>query len=228
MFKKPLSHLKTSSPLRSSDCRKLRQRIVAAFGLTPEQGDVLVPDGTLSVKFSTYTNETGVSSCQSSISWYSVHFQNLGCILGCRGKPSLVHDWKKFGRSHPFDLHVMEEGRPLTLPFYAIVCHTYSSGRCWSDDSGRSVDIPSFFSNKYLIDTHTHPQDSYTLPPVFGWTSTSSNLSSGIEWWKRSGVPSSCCWPYVGVKQSFARFWEEGESSPCDPHLERSSLGNGI
>jgi translation initiation factor 2D len=51
--------------LRSSDCRKLRQRIVAAFGLAPEQGNVLVPDGTLSVKFSTYTNETGVSSCQS-------------------------------------------------------------------------------------------------------------------------------------------------------------------
>jgi len=68
MFKKPLSHLKTSSPLRSSDCRKLRQRVVAAFGLTPGQGDVLVPDGTLSVKFSTYTNETGVSSCQSIIS----------------------------------------------------------------------------------------------------------------------------------------------------------------
>jgi translation initiation factor 2D len=61
MFKKPLSNLKTSAPLRSSDRRKLRQRVVAAFQLSPEEGDNLVPEGILSVKFSTYSDEPGVS-----------------------------------------------------------------------------------------------------------------------------------------------------------------------
>ncbi|KAF9478572.1 eukaryotic translation initiation factor SUI1 family protein [Pholiota conissans] len=60
MFKKPLSNLKTSAPLRSSDRRKLKQRIVAAYGITSEEGDILVPDGLLSIKFSTHVEEPGV------------------------------------------------------------------------------------------------------------------------------------------------------------------------
>ena len=61
MFKKPLSNLKTTAPLRSSDRKKLRQRVVAAFKLTPEDGDNLVPEGVLSIKFSSYSDEPGVS-----------------------------------------------------------------------------------------------------------------------------------------------------------------------
>ncbi|KAJ7041154.1 eukaryotic translation initiation factor SUI1 family protein [Mycena alexandri] len=61
MFKKPLSTLKTSAPLRSSDRRKLKQRVISSFELSPEDGDVLVPEGILSVKFSTHLNEPGVA-----------------------------------------------------------------------------------------------------------------------------------------------------------------------
>jgi translation initiation factor 2D len=60
MFKKPLSNLKTSAPLRSSDRRKLKQRVITAFNLQAEDGDVLVPDGIESVKFSTHLEEPGV------------------------------------------------------------------------------------------------------------------------------------------------------------------------
>lgn len=60
MFKKPLSGLKTSAPLRSSDRRKLKQRVVEAFNVSSEEGDLLVPDGILSVKFSTHLDEPGV------------------------------------------------------------------------------------------------------------------------------------------------------------------------
>ena len=60
MFKKSLNNLKTSAPLRSSDRRKLKQRTVSAFGLTAEEGDALVPDGILSVKFSTHLDAPGV------------------------------------------------------------------------------------------------------------------------------------------------------------------------
>ena len=67
MFKKPLNNLKTSAPLRSSDRRKLKQRTVSAFGLTAEEGDALVPDGILSVKFSTHLDEPGVRCFLSKI-----------------------------------------------------------------------------------------------------------------------------------------------------------------
>ncbi|KAJ6482936.1 eukaryotic translation initiation factor SUI1 family protein [Mycena vitilis] len=60
MFKKSLN-AKTSSPLRSSDRRKLKQRVVASFGISPEDGDLLVPEGILSVKFHTHLNEPGIA-----------------------------------------------------------------------------------------------------------------------------------------------------------------------
>jgi len=60
MFKKPLSNLKTSAPLRSSDRRKLKKHIVSLYGLQPEEGDILMPEGILSVKFSTHIEEHGV------------------------------------------------------------------------------------------------------------------------------------------------------------------------
>jgi hypothetical protein len=60
MFKKPLGSLKTSAPLRSSDRRRLKQRVVESFQTSSEDGDLLVPDGILSVKFSTHLNEPGV------------------------------------------------------------------------------------------------------------------------------------------------------------------------
>ncbi|KAJ8502998.1 hypothetical protein ONZ45_g11242 [Pleurotus djamor] len=61
MFKKPLSNLKTSAPLRSSDRRKLKQRVVQSFAVTDEIGDLLVPEGILSVKFLTHLKEPGTA-----------------------------------------------------------------------------------------------------------------------------------------------------------------------
>jgi translation initiation factor 2D len=61
MFKKPLGNLKTSAPLRNSDRRKLKQHIIQAFSLDQDVGDELVPDGLLSVKFKTHTDEPGVA-----------------------------------------------------------------------------------------------------------------------------------------------------------------------
>lgn len=77
MFKKPLSNLKTSAPLRSSDRRKLKQRATAAYNLTPEEGDILVPDGILSVKFSTHVDEPGVSNGKRGFDG------SLSFITGC-------------------------------------------------------------------------------------------------------------------------------------------------
>lgn len=61
MFKKPLGGLKTSAPIRSSERRKLKQRVVSVFGLSADDGDALVPEGVLSIKFITHLDEQGVS-----------------------------------------------------------------------------------------------------------------------------------------------------------------------
>ncbi|TBU43036.1 eukaryotic translation initiation factor SUI1 family protein [Dichomitus squalens] len=62
MFKKPLAELKTSAPLRGSDRRKLRQRVLQSYpNLPPEEGDALVPDGLQSQKFSTHLDDPGVA-----------------------------------------------------------------------------------------------------------------------------------------------------------------------
>lgn len=81
MFKKPLSNLKTAgtsihgphctgmacsendpaAPLRGSDRRKFRQRVIETFNIAPEDGERLVPEGLQSVKFLTHLDEPGVS-----------------------------------------------------------------------------------------------------------------------------------------------------------------------
>ncbi|EIN05785.1 hypothetical protein PUNSTDRAFT_145708 [Punctularia strigosozonata HHB-11173 SS5] len=61
MFSKPLGSLKTTAPVRSSDRRKLKQTVVQTFGLQAEEGDLLVPEGLKSVKFTTHRKERGVA-----------------------------------------------------------------------------------------------------------------------------------------------------------------------
>ncbi|KAI0946076.1 hypothetical protein AcV7_010146 [Taiwanofungus camphoratus] len=75
MFKKPLAELKTSAPLRSSDRRKLKQRVLQTFpALQADEGDLLVPEGLLSQKFSTHLDEPGVAyfSPEGDPLWFSV------------------------------------------------------------------------------------------------------------------------------------------------------------
>jgi hypothetical protein len=57
----PASAGRPIAPLRTSDRRKLRQRVVQTYGVSPELGDLLVPDGLMAQKVATYTNDPGVS-----------------------------------------------------------------------------------------------------------------------------------------------------------------------
>ncbi|KAI0656239.1 eukaryotic translation initiation factor SUI1 family protein [Cubamyces menziesii] len=75
MFKKALADLKTSAPLRSSDRRKLKQRVLQAYPiLQPEEGDLLVPDGLQSQKFNTHLEEPGVAylSPEGDPLWFTI------------------------------------------------------------------------------------------------------------------------------------------------------------
>ncbi|KIJ61221.1 hypothetical protein HYDPIDRAFT_177119 [Hydnomerulius pinastri MD-312] len=92
MFKKPLSKFKTSAPLRSSDRRKLKQRVVQAFGVSPEDGDLLVPDGLMSQKIVTYSDEPGVVylSPEGDPLWFTVGKGTDDLI------PTVYTLWKKY------------------------------------------------------------------------------------------------------------------------------------
>lgn len=59
MFKRPLLHVKTSAPLRSSDVRKTREELLAfeTLPLTPALAKQLAPDGLLVCKASTHLDE---------------------------------------------------------------------------------------------------------------------------------------------------------------------------
>ncbi|KAH9887063.1 eukaryotic translation initiation factor SUI1 family protein [Cubamyces lactineus] len=75
MFKKALADLKTSAPLRSSDRRKLKQRVLQAYPMIqPEEGDLFVPDGLQSQKFSTHLEDPGVAylSPEGDPLWFTI------------------------------------------------------------------------------------------------------------------------------------------------------------
>ena len=64
LWPRKLTHDSHVAPLRSSDRKKLRQRVLQSYpSLPPEDGDSLVPDGLQSQKFSTHLEEPGVRFC---------------------------------------------------------------------------------------------------------------------------------------------------------------------
>ncbi|KAL1705931.1 hypothetical protein EV121DRAFT_202551 [Schizophyllum commune] len=73
MFRKPLT-LKTSSAVRNSDKRKLRQRIASTFACSTEDADILVPDNIQSTNFRTYNDAPGVLylDADGTPLWYSL------------------------------------------------------------------------------------------------------------------------------------------------------------
>jgi len=118
MFKKSLGSLKTSgnyfrgnltrlfkcnlnsfigtAPLRSSDRRKLKQRVVQLFPEIPPEDEQLVPDGLLSVKFSTHLEEPGVSVDLSMknfwlISRWTLNELIVDCLFGAEWRSVVVH-----------------------------------------------------------------------------------------------------------------------------------------
>ncbi|KAJ7353685.1 eukaryotic translation initiation factor SUI1 family protein [Mycena albidolilacea] len=125
MFKKPLSTLKTSAPLRSSDRRKLKQRAIASFGLSPEDGDVLVPEGILSVKFNTHLNEHGIAylSPDGDPLWFTVGKGSEDLV------PTVYTMWKRpnllpFLSTPAAVIPVLVGGADLMIP--GVVHHTPS------------------------------------------------------------------------------------------------------
>ncbi|KAJ7619471.1 eukaryotic translation initiation factor SUI1 family protein [Roridomyces roridus] len=119
MFKKPLHTLKTSAPLRSSDRRKLKQRVIDAFTLDPELGDALVPEGILTIKFNTHLDEPGVAYLSPEASadplWFSLGKGSEELI------PSVYTLWKRpdllpFLSTPPAVIPILVGGADLMIP----------------------------------------------------------------------------------------------------------------
>ncbi|TFK27317.1 hypothetical protein FA15DRAFT_666610 [Coprinopsis marcescibilis] len=125
MFKKPLSNLKTSAPLRSSDRRKLKQRVITSFNISAEDGDLLVPDGLQSEKFSTHLEEPGVVYLSSSGDplWFTIGKGSEDLI------PTTYTLWKKsdllpFVSTPSAVIPILTGGADLMIP--GVVHHTPS------------------------------------------------------------------------------------------------------
>ncbi|KAI6038681.1 hypothetical protein EDC04DRAFT_3018170 [Pisolithus marmoratus] len=88
MCKKPLSNLKTTAPLRGSDKRKLKQRVIVVYNVSPEIGDILVPERLISQKFATNTNARG--SPDGDPLWFS-HGKGADDLI-----PTVYTLWKKY------------------------------------------------------------------------------------------------------------------------------------
>ncbi|ESK85165.1 eukaryotic translation initiation factor sui1 family protein [Moniliophthora roreri MCA 2997] len=125
MFKKPLGNLKTSSPLRNSDRKKLRNRITESFSIPVEDAGMLVPEGILSVKFSTHLNEQGLAylSPDGNPLWFTVGKGSEDMI------PTVYTLWKN-PRLLPFlstpkaVIPILVGGADLMIP--GVVHHTPS------------------------------------------------------------------------------------------------------
>lgn len=66
----------TLAPLRTSDRKKLRQRLIQEFSLSPEIGELLVPEGLLSVKYTSHSRVPGVRHSEA-ISWILFFFYSI-------------------------------------------------------------------------------------------------------------------------------------------------------
>ncbi|KIY47317.1 hypothetical protein FISHEDRAFT_45558 [Fistulina hepatica ATCC 64428] len=77
MFKKPFAQVKTTTTIRRSDRKKLKQKVAAAFNLEAVDDtelELLVPEGLQSLKFSTHLKEPGVVylSVDGDPLWFTV------------------------------------------------------------------------------------------------------------------------------------------------------------
>ncbi|KAG0089448.1 hypothetical protein BGZ93_011028 [Podila epicladia] len=101
MFKKPVASLKSFSPLRSSDKRRLRDEILASFPELKEMKSpisdapvnaVITPDGLQSAKFTSYIEEPGTmyTDAEGTPLWFKISNSKKESLI----VPSLYMIWK--------------------------------------------------------------------------------------------------------------------------------------
>ncbi|KAG8954806.1 hypothetical protein FRC03_011362 [Tulasnella sp. 419] len=129
MFKKSITS-KTSAPLRSSDRRKLRNQIVKDFDVSPpEDGDLLVPEGIQSAKFTTHSGEEQgvvyIDSLTNDPLWFTIGKATTVYI------PTVYTLWKRpllFQISTPAPaLQKVMGGADLMIPGVTSLSHHSSS-----------------------------------------------------------------------------------------------------
>ncbi|KAG8698333.1 hypothetical protein FRC08_005992 [Ceratobasidium sp. 394] len=93
MFKKPPHKLFTSSALRGSDVKTLRQRVITLFRVVESVVDELVPKGIMSCKFDTHLDGTGVLylSADKEPLWFAM---GRGGLAQSKLIPTVYTLWK--------------------------------------------------------------------------------------------------------------------------------------
>ncbi|TFY63903.1 hypothetical protein EVJ58_g2961 [Rhodofomes roseus] len=121
MFKKPLSDVKTTAPLRTSDRRKLKQRVLETYNhVAPEDGDVLVPEGLHHQKFVTYADDPGCPNLLPFLSTPAPVIPKLvgGADLMIPGGPPLSFSTTRTAPNA--DYHREKLGHPIAVGRMAV------------------------------------------------------------------------------------------------------------
>ncbi|KAI8606610.1 hypothetical protein EDD21DRAFT_400249 [Dissophora ornata] len=100
MFKKPVASLKSFSPLRSSDRRRLRDEILASFPVLKDMepindipiNTIIAPDGLQSAKFTSYIDEPGTlyNDADGTPLWFKISSSKKNSMI----LPTVYTLWK--------------------------------------------------------------------------------------------------------------------------------------
>jgi len=102
MFKKPLASLKSFSPLRSSDKRRLRDEILSSFPALKDMdtllpanttvNSIIAPDGLQSARFTSYIEEPGTlfTDAEGTPLWFKISHSKKDSLI----VPSIYMLWK--------------------------------------------------------------------------------------------------------------------------------------
>lgn len=96
MFKKPLASIKSFSPLRSSDKRRLRDEILASFPALKDMepindtpiNAIITPDGLQAAKFTSYIEEPGTlyTDADGTPLWFKISSSKNHSLIVPSGK----------------------------------------------------------------------------------------------------------------------------------------------
>ncbi|OBZ74898.1 Translation machinery-associated protein 64 [Grifola frondosa] len=216
MFKKPLAELKTSAPLRSSDRRRLKQRVLQTYELEPEAGDFLVPDGLLSQKFSTHLDEPGVAylSPEGDPLWFTIGKGSDDLI------PSIYTLWKRpdllpFLSTPAAVVPKLIGGADLMIPGGEILCIVASP---WLFNvlhrdpvsSKQVIQHTSTLAPDQLVSITQYHHDKLGYPLAVGRMAISSDTLKQAE---KSDVKGKAVYVWHTWKDSL---WEMGDDRKLD------------
>lgn len=155
MFKKPLASLKSFSPLRSSDKRRLRDEILATYPVLRDMepindtpiAAIITPEGLQSAKFVSHIEEPGTlyTDAEGTPLWFKIGAGRNDSIVVPTGTRALnlprvdpastYCSYFEVSLYCPPSVHALEVPESRPRPHYMESCHRQASEWCRPNDT---------------------------------------------------------------------------------------------